>query len=64
MMIQSNNGGEFSSRKFMQFLLKYNVEHKFGPPYRSKWQGAVKSFNKTIQVFLDMAKYQLKENYD
>ena len=63
-MIQSDNGGEFSSREFKQFLLKYNIEHKFGPPYRPKWQGAVESFNKTIQIFLEMAKYQYKENYD
>ena len=63
-MIQSYNGSEFSSREFKQFLLKYNVEHKFGPPYQPKWQGAVESFNRTIQVFLEMAKYQLKENYD
>ena len=63
-MIQSYNGKEFSSREFKQFLLKYNVEHKFGPPYRPKWQGAVESLNRTIQVFLEMAKYQLKENYD
>ena len=63
-LIQSYNGSEFSSREFKQFLLKYNVKHKFGPPYRTKWQGAVESFNRTIQVFLEMAKYQLKENYD
>ena len=63
-MIQSDNGGEFSSREFKQFLLKYNVEHKFGLPYRPKLQVAVESFNRTIQVFLEMAKYQLKENYD
>ena len=63
-MIQSDNGGEFSSREFKQFLLKYNIEHKFGPPYRPKWQGAVESFDKTIQIFLEMAKYQYKENYD
>ena len=35
-MIQSDNGGKFSSREFKQFLLKYNIEHKFGPPYRPK----------------------------
>ena len=40
-MIKSDNGSEFSSREFKQFLLKYNVEHKCGPPYRPKWQGAV-----------------------
>ena len=62
-MIQRDNGEEFSSREFKQFLLIYNIEHKFGPPYQPKWQGALESFNKTIQVFLVMAKYLLKEYY-
>ena len=47
-MIQSDNGGEFSSREFKQFLLKHNIDQKFGPPYRPKYQGAVESLNKTI----------------
>ena len=42
-MIQRDNGGEFSSREFKQFLLKQNIDQKFGPPYRSKCQGAVES---------------------
>ena len=40
-MILSDNGGEFSSREFKQFLLKQNIDQKFGPPYRPKCQGAV-----------------------
>ena len=47
-MIQSDNGREFSSREFKQFLLKHNIDQKFGPPYRPKCQGAVESLNKTI----------------
>ena len=54
-MIQSDSGGEFSSREFKQFLLKQNIDQKFGPPYRPKYQGAVESLNKTIQKFLEMA---------
>ena len=63
-MIQSDNGGEFSSRKFKQFLLKQNIDQKLGPPYRPKCQGAVESLNKTIQKFLEMAKYHKKDKYD
>ena len=59
-MIQSDNGGEFSSREFKQFLLKQNIDQKFGPPYRPKCQGAVESLNKTIQKFLEMTKYHKK----
>ena len=63
-MIQSDNGGEFLSREFKQFLLKQNIDQKFGPPYRPKCQGAVESLNKTIQKFLEMAKYHKKDKYD
>ena len=35
-MNHSDHGGEFSSREFKQFLLKYNVKHKFGLLYQLK----------------------------
>ena len=63
-MIQSDNGGKFSSREFKQFLLKQNIDQKFGPPYLPKCQEAVESLNKTIQKFLKMAKYHKKDKYD
>ena len=59
-MIQSDNGGEFSSREFKQFLLKQNIDQKFGASYRPKYQGEVESLNKTVQKFLEMAKYHKK----
>ena len=59
-MIHSDNGGEFSSREFKQFLLKQNIDQKFGLPYRPKCQGAVESLNKSIQKFLEMSKYHKK----
>ena len=34
--IQSNNGGEFSSRVLKQFLLKNSLKQKFEPPYCPK----------------------------
>ena len=63
-MIQSENGGEFSSREFKQFLLKQNIDQKFGPPYRPKCQGVVESLNKTIQKFFEIAIYHKKGKYD
>ena len=63
-MIHSDNGGEFSSKEFKQFLLKQNIDQKFGPPYRPKCQGAVESLNKTIQKLFEMAKYHKKDKYD
>ena len=53
-MIQSDNGGEFSSREFKQFLLKYSIEHKFGPTYRPKWQGAVESLTRLFIYILKL----------
>ena len=47
-MIHSDNGGEFSNREFKKFLLKQNIDQKFGPLYRPKYQGAVGSLSKTI----------------
>ena len=63
-MIQSDNGGELPSSEFKQFLLKQNIDQKFGPPYRPKCQGAVESLNKTIQKFLEIVKYLKKDKYD
>ena len=60
-MIQSDKGGEFSSREFKQFLLKQNIDQKFDPPYQPKYQGAVENLNKTIQKLLEMAKYHKKD---
>ena len=33
-MIKSDNGPEFTSREFKNFLIEQNIEQKFGPPYR------------------------------
>ena len=63
-MIQSDNGGEFSSREFKQFLLKQNIDQKLGPPYRPKCQGAVESLHKTVQKLLEITKYHKKDKYN
>ena len=63
-MMQSYNGGEFSSREYKQFILIQNIDQKFGSPYWPKCQGVVESLNKTIQKFLEFAKYHKKDKYD
>ena len=50
-MIQSDNEPEFTRREFKQFLIKLNINQNFSRPYNPKSQGAVESFNKTIQGF-------------
>ena len=52
-MIQSDNRGEFSSINFKQFLLKQNIDQKFGPPYRPKCQGAVESQKNYPEILRD-----------
>ena len=50
-MIQSDNEPEFTRGEFKQFLIKLNINQNFSRPYNPKSQGAVESFNKTIQGF-------------
>ena len=59
-MIQNDNGPEFTSREFKHFLAKLNINQIFGIPYNPKSQSAVKSFNKTVQRFLESAVYHQK----
>ena len=62
-MIQSDNGPEFTNREFKHFLAKLKINQMFGMPYNPKSQGAVESFNKTIQRFFESAVYQ-KKSFD
>ena len=58
-MIQSDNGSEFSSREFNQFLLKYNIEHTIfhllkhiRNPYRNNLLSIVAYKMKTVFYLL------------
>ena len=55
-IIQSDN-----EKEFKQFLAKLNIQQIFGMPYNSKSQGAVESFNKTIQKFKNQLNITKKE---
>ena len=59
-MIQSDNGPRFTSRELKHFLAKQNINQIFGMPNNLKSQGAVESFNKTIQKFLESAVFHQK----
>ena len=50
-IIQIDNGKEFISREFIQFLAKLIIQQIFGMSYNLKSQWAVESFNKTIKKF-------------
>ena len=50
-IIQSDNGKEFKSREFKQFLTKLNILQIFGMPYNEKSQGAIEILIKIIQKF-------------
>ena len=50
-MMQSDNGPEFTSREFKNFLIEQNVAQKFGSPYRPsdkvQLKASTKLFKKT-----------------
>jgi hypothetical protein len=48
----TDNGPEFSSREFSDFLVSFNVKHKLTTPYCPRSNGAIERVNRTIQNFL------------
>ena len=48
-MIQSDNGSEFTSREFKNFLIEQNIEQKFGPPYRPSQKVQLKASTKLFK---------------
>ena len=54
-MLHTDNGKEFVNELLTNWLEKRNVKHILGGKYHAQSQGAVKSFNKTIQRFLNQA---------
>ena len=59
-IIQSDNEKEFTSKEFKQFLAKLNIQQIFRMLSYPNFHKAVESFNKTIQIFLESAKYHKK----
>ena len=62
--IQSNNGSEFVNDQLKSYLLQQGIDHIRGSPYHPQSQGAVETFNKTIQNFLYLAKDMNEDNFD
>ena len=54
-MLHTNNGEEFVNELLTNWLDKRNIKHILGGKYYPQSQGAVESFNKTIQKFLNEA---------
>lgn len=50
--ILTDNGPEFTSYEFNQFLEKFNIHHKLTTPYCPSSNGAVERVNRTIQNLL------------
>ena len=55
-ILQTDNGGEFYNELLKKFLGHNNIQYVRGIPYHPQSQGAVESFNMTIQNFLYLAK--------
>ena len=54
-MFHTDNEKEFVNELLANWLEKWNVKHILGEKYHPQNQGAVESFNKTIQKFLNEA---------
>ena len=54
-MLHINNGKEFVNKLLINWLEKRNIKHILRGKYQPQSQGAVESFNKTIQKFLNEA---------
>ena len=62
-ILQTDNGKEFVNDKLKSFLDKQSIKHITGAPYHPQSQGAVEAFNKTIQIFLYLAKDMKKIHF-
>ena len=52
-MLHTDNGKEFVNEFLTNWLEKRNFKHILGGKYHPQSRGAVESFNKTIQRFLN-----------
>lgn len=48
----SDNGGEFTSQEFANWLSEFGIEHRFTSPYHPQTNGLVERFNGTLQKIL------------
>ena len=63
-ILKTDNGGEFDNELLKKFLEHNNIQYVRGSPYHPQSQGAVESFNKTIQNFLYLAKDMQGSEFD
>ena len=63
-ILQTDNGGEFNYELLKKFLEHNNIQYVRGSPYHPQSQGAVESFNRTIQNFLYLAKDMQGSEFD
>ena len=54
-MLHTDNGKEFVNELLKNWFEKRNTKHILGEKYHPQSQGAVESFNETIQKFLNEA---------
>ena len=63
-ILHTDNGGEFNNELLKKFLEQNNIQYVRGSPYHPQSQGAVESFNRTIQNFLYLAKDMQGSEFD
>ena len=50
--IQTDQGSNFMSKKFRNFLETYNITHEFSSPYHPQSQGVIERFHRTFKTML------------
>ena len=62
--ILSDNGPEFTSKLFTEFMEEWNIEHRLTTPYHPQSNGAVERVNRTIQNLLKVLLQERSEWVD
>ena len=50
--IQTDNGSNFTSREFKQFVISFKIEHHLSAPYHPQSQGALERYHQTLKSML------------
>ena len=61
--LQTDNGTELKKKCTFGVLKAKEFKAEFGTSYNPKHQGAVETFNQTVQVYLTIAKDHQREKY-
>ena len=62
--IQTDQGSNFMSKKFQNFLESYNITHEISSPYHPQSQGVIERFHRTFKTMLKTYSNQNEKIWD